>query len=89
MQLTVVDADTGEDVDATITFRLDGDGPRTPEFEDPGSYVLASEVEGVFDVTIEAEGYDTVMRIYDVMMDEESGCHVETERDTIMLSPTM
>lgn len=88
VQLTVVDADTGEDIDATVSFRLDGDGPRMPEFERPGRYTLASEVEGVFDVTIEADGYDTVMRVYEVMQEEE-GCHVETEEDTIMLSPTM
>lgn len=85
VQLAVVDAETGEDVDATVTFLLDGEGPREPEEGWAGTYVLDSETEGTFQVTIAAEGYETVMREYVVSGDE---CHVETVEDTIELAPT-
>jgi hypothetical protein len=86
VQLDVVDAETGDPVEATVTFLLDGDGPREPEFESgPGSYVLASETEGTFVVTIAADGYETVMREYVVTADE---CHVETVTDEVALVPT-
>lgn len=86
VSLSVVDAETGEDVDATVTFELDGDGPRMPEEGWPGTYVLASEQEGTFSVTISADGYETVMEEYEVGAD---GCHVDTVEDTIELVPTM
>jgi hypothetical protein len=82
VSLSVVDAETGEDVDAMVTFLLDGEGPRAPEEGWPGTYVLASETEGTFAVTISAEGYETVMREYEVTGDE---CHVESVEDTIEL----
>jgi len=85
VQLTVVDAETGEDVDAMVTFVLDGEGPNDPEEGWPGTYVLASEQEGTFEVTIAADGYQTVMREYEVTGDQ---CHVETVMDTIELVPT-
>lgn len=84
VQLTVVDAETGEDVDAMVTFTLDGEGPEEPEEGWPGTYVLATETEGTFQVTIAAEGYETVMREYVVGGDE---CHVETVEDEIALVP--
>jgi hypothetical protein len=84
VSLSVVDAETGEDVDATVTFLLDGEGPHEPEEGWPGTYVLASETEGTFEVTIGAEGYETVMREYVVTGDE---CHVESQSDTIELVP--
>jgi hypothetical protein len=82
VSLSVVDAETGEDVDAMVTFVLDGEGPNAPEEGWPGTYVLASETEGTFEVTISAEGYETVMRVYEVTGDE---CHVEGVEDTIEL----
>ena len=86
VRLDVVDAETGEPVDATVTFVLDGGEPQEPEFEDgSGGYTLASETEGTFVVTIAADGYETVMREYVVTGDE---CHVETVSDEIALEPT-
>lgn len=85
VSLRVVDAQTGDDVDATVTFELDGDGPRMPEEGWPGTYVLATEQAGTFTVTISADGYQTAMEEYEVTEDE---CHVETVEDTIELTPT-
>jgi hypothetical protein len=82
LTLLVVDAETGADVDATVTFLLDGEGPSEPEEGWPGTYVLASEMEGTFAVTISADGYETVMREYEVTGDE---CHVQSVEDTIEL----
>ncbi|MEM9455083.1 MAG: hypothetical protein AAGF11_12955 [Myxococcota bacterium] len=83
--LQVVDAQTGDDVDATVTFELDGDGPREPEEGWPGTYVLGTEQAGTFAVTVSADGYETATAEYVVTEDE---CHVETVDDTIELMPT-
>ncbi|MCA9653437.1 MAG: hypothetical protein H6712_11295 [Myxococcales bacterium] len=84
VQLTVVDATTGEDVEATVTFLVDGEGPMQPDESFPGTYALGFELEGSFDVTIVAEGYQTEMRQYEVTADE---CHVMTVQDTVELTP--
>lgn len=84
VQLTIVDAQTGEDVDAMVTFLLDGEGPNEPEEGWPGTYVLASETEGTFEVTITAAGYQSTVREYEVSGDQ---CHVDTVTDTVELTP--
>lgn len=84
--LTVVDAETGEPVEAMVTFTVDGEGPREPDdgFGSTGQYTLAYEEEGTFDVTVSADGYETVMEQYEVDSDR---CHVITVKDTIELTP--
>lgn len=84
VSLRVVDADTGGVLDAKVTFLHDGDGPRDPEEAWPGTYTLALELEGTFDVTVEVDGYQTETRTYEVTADE---CHVETVTDEIELTP--
>jgi hypothetical protein len=85
LRLFVVDAETGERVDATVTFLLDGEGPQSPEQGIDGEFWLGSEDEGAFEVTIAADGYETAVRQYEVTSDE---CHVQTVEDTVELTPT-
>jgi hypothetical protein len=85
VQLTVVDAESGEQVpDPTVTFRVDGGELRMPVEQGGGAtwIALAYDEPGVFDVTIEAEGYETQEKQYEVLPTE---CNVEGVVDTIEL----
>lgn len=84
LRLLVVDAETGAAVSATVTFVVDGEGPRAPEEAFVGEYWLGAEEDGAFAVTIAADGYETELREYEVTRDE---CHVQTVEDTIELVP--
>jgi hypothetical protein len=86
--LTVVDAETGEppEADLTITYLVDGEAPDQPAEKLPDSqYQMGLEVEGTFEVTVSADGYETVTREYEVT---SSDCHVETVEATIELEPS-
>jgi hypothetical protein len=86
VHLTIVDAETGEPVpDPVITFTVDGGDPRMPEDEYPDSaFTLAYEEQGLFAVTIEADGHEPMSVEYDVMGDE---CHPVGVSETIELVP--
>lgn len=85
--LTVVDAETGEELDtATVTYLVDGSaGNEAPVKLDGGRFALGLEDEGTFEVTASAEGYQTAMAEYEVTSDE---CHVITREETLALSPS-
>ena len=85
VELTVVDATSGDPIDATVTFQRNEGETREPQESSPGSYQLASEEDGTFAVTIEADGYATQAQTYEVEL-EADGCHVRTVRDTIELT---
>ncbi|MBV1861058.1 MAG: hypothetical protein KUG77_21755 [Nannocystaceae bacterium] len=87
--LEVVDAADGSHIfEPRVTFTIDEGEPEI--YEDDGRYgptlILAFETEGRFEVTIEADGYATQMRTYDIREDED-GCHVDGELDRIELEP--
>lgn len=84
--LSVVDAESGDDVDATVTYRIDGEEPIDPVNQViPGEYQLGVEQDGTFEVTVSADGYAPVTQEYEVTADE---CHVTTVEATIELTPT-
>jgi hypothetical protein len=86
--LTVVDSTTDEPIsDAVIEYQVDGGMVRMPDFAETGDgqFVLGYETPGVFTVTIEATGYETVNTEYTVAQGE---CHVESIGDTIEMVPT-
>ena len=84
--LSIVDAETGEPIlDATVTFLIDGDGPHDAVRDEPGTVRLGEEQDGTFEVTVSADGYETVMREYEVTSDE---CHVMTMSATVELTPS-
>ena len=85
--LEVVDAQTDEPItDADIAFTVDGGEPRAPADAFDGTYGLAYEEEGTFEVTIAAPGYEPAQRTYDIELDAE-GCHVDGVTDTVELNP--
>lgn len=86
--LTVVDAQTSEppEADVTVTYLVDGEDPSQPaERLQGGRFLLGLEVEGTFEVTVSAEGYETVTREYEVTSDD---CHVMTVEATLELAPS-
>jgi hypothetical protein len=87
--LTIVDAETGEppEADLTVTYLVDGEEPNWPPAEKwpDGRYQLGLEHEGTFEVTVSAEGYETVTQEYEVTSDE---CHVMTLEATLELTPS-
>jgi hypothetical protein len=85
--LTVVDAETGAELDtATVTYLVDGaEGSEAPVKLDGGRFALGLEDEGTFEVTASAEGYQSAMGEYEVTSDE---CHVITREETLSLSPS-
>jgi hypothetical protein len=86
IQLSVVDAETAEPIEAMVSFLIDGQGPTMAEELSPGRYLIGQEEAGTFHVTVKAEGYETVEdEEYEVTQDE---CHVKTVEATIELTPT-
>jgi hypothetical protein len=84
--LWVVDAETGDAVDATVTYLVDGEAPSEPPDRGVvGQHYLGLEEEGTFEVTASADGYESVTREYEVTADE---CHVMTAEETIELPPS-
>lgn len=83
--LSVVDAETGEDVAAMVTLLIDGVASSDVSEGAPGQYQLGSEQDGTFEVTVSADGYAPVTTKYEVTADE---CHVMTVEDTIELVPS-
>jgi hypothetical protein len=86
--LTIVDAETGElpEADLTVTYLVDGEDPNYPaEQWSGGDFQLGLEHEGTFEVTVSAEGYETVTQEYEVTSDE---CHVMTLEVTLELTPS-
>jgi hypothetical protein len=83
----VVDSTTDEPIlDAVVEYQVDGGAVRMPDYNDgEGQFALAYETPGVFTVTIEAAGYETVNVEYMVVQGE---CHVESIGDTIEMIPT-
>jgi hypothetical protein len=82
--LDVVDAETGEEVEAMVAFQIDGGA--TQESERLGAkHNLGEEEDGTFVVTVSADGYETVMNEYVVTQDE---CHVTTVEATVELVPS-
>ena len=84
ISLEIVDAQTGDPVDARVSYLLDAAGPLDADEDEPGRYTLGLEDAGTFDVTVEADGYQTAMEQY-VVRDGE--CNVQAVSDTIELSP--
>jgi hypothetical protein len=83
--LDVVDAETGEEVEAMVAFQIDGGA--TQESDRVGSeHSLGEDEEGTFVVTVSADGYETVMSEYVVTQDEP--CHVTTVEATVELVPS-
>jgi hypothetical protein len=80
--LEVVDAETGEDVDAMVTFQVDGEASQEA-LRSGSEYYLGEEEEGTFVVTVSVDGYETMMREYEVTSGE---CHVMTVETTIELT---
>ncbi|HVH98028.1 MAG TPA: hypothetical protein VM869_04940 [Enhygromyxa sp.] len=84
----VVDAETAEPVaTAVVTFTIDGGAEQLPNplnVPDEGEFVLEYEKDGLFAVTIEADGYEPAYVEYDVA---EDGCHVVSVYDTVELVP--
>jgi hypothetical protein len=85
VSLTVTDAETGEEVEAMVTVRIDGEPSSNIYDNGPGHYELGSEQEGMFEVTVSADGYESVTEVYEVTRDE---CHVETVEAEIELTPS-
>lgn len=86
LALTVVDADNGEPVDASVVYLVDGEEPTSaPEKNATGVFGLGLEVTGTFEVTVSAAGYETVTEEYEIDADE---CHVITTHATVELTPT-
>lgn len=86
--LTIVDITTdGPIPDAVIQYQVDGGMIRMPDFGSVDNrFVLGYETTGVFTVTIEAAGYETVNAEYTV--DQDKGdCHVNSIGDTIEMVP--
>jgi hypothetical protein len=88
--LTIVDAETGEPIpDPVVSFRIDGGELQMPEswiHHQEDVVVVAYEHTGLYEVAIEAEGYEPAQAEYDVGLDEAQ-CHAETVRETIELVP--
>jgi hypothetical protein len=85
VNLTITDAETGEEVDAMVTLRIDGEPSNEIYDGSTGYYELGSEKEGMIEVTVSADGYESVTEVYEVTRDE---CHVETVEATIELEPS-
>jgi hypothetical protein len=83
--LSVVDAETGEEVDAMVTLRIDGEASSEVDEGGPGRYLLGLERDGTFEVTVSAAGYEPATREYEVTADE---CHVMTVEATLELVPS-
>ena len=84
ISLEVVDAETGEDVDAMVTFQIDG-GATQESGHTGAQHSLGEEEDGTFVVTVSADGYEPVMSEYVVTQDE---CHVMTVEATVELVPS-
>lgn len=84
VQLTIVDASTGEPVeDASATY-VAGDRSGDCETWEPGLWVCGYEIEGTFTITATAEGYAAATGTVNVGAD---ACHVRSETLEIALSP--
>jgi hypothetical protein len=87
--LTVVDGESGESIlDPVVTFRIDGGELQMPEswIHQDEDIVVTYEHSGLFEVDIEAVGYEPAHAEYEVGEDE-ARCHVLTVRDTVELVP--
>jgi hypothetical protein len=82
--LQIVDAETGEDVEAMVTYQVDG-GATRDSMNGGAQHYLGAEEDGTFLVTVSADGYETVMQEYEVTADE---CHVMTVEATVELAPS-
>lgn len=84
VQLTLVDASTGEAIeDATATY-VAGDRSGECETWDPGVWTCGYEIEGTFEITATAEGYAPRTGTVTV---GGGRCHVRSESLEIALSP--
>lgn len=82
--LEVVDAETGELIEAEVTFTVDEDEDLREAALTESGHVLALREPGWFRVTIAAEGHHAEVREYEVIEDE---CGVVTVEDVIELRP--
>lgn len=86
VQVELTDAETGEPVsDATLVL-TEGTYTETMEEIMPGQYVGAGERKGTYDLTVEAEGYNSESRS-GIEVDADL-CHVIPVRLEIELTPS-
>jgi hypothetical protein len=86
VEIELVDRDTNAPVlDATITYRVDGEpGVEVSEFPD-GHYSVGVQEIGTVEVHVEAAGYLPIDREYEV---EQGRCeHAATESDRLAMIP--
>jgi len=86
VQITLVD-EAGDPVSGASVVATTEDGDIVCEDWDGSGvyvYVCGYEVSGLFEITIEAEGYDPLELELEVSLTEDE-CHVETVQETVTL----
>lgn len=74
VNVTVTDSATGEPIEGATLTLTDGDYSEAMEDLSAGSYAGAGERAGTYDLTIEAEGFDSAL-IENIVVESDI-CHV-------------
>ena len=86
VELELVDRDSGAPVvDATITYRVDGEAGEIVNDLGEGRYAVGIQEIGTIEVVVEAAGYVAIEREYEVEFGECK--HAATEHDRLEMTP--
>lgn len=86
VELELVDRDSDAPVlDAIITYRVDGKAGESVDDLGGGRYVVGIQAIGTIEVVVEAAGYVTIEREYEVESDDCE--HAATEHDRLEMTP--